>query len=265
MKALTIHKAYLSGVVAGDGWISSLSIGLGAKDLDFVEAFVEAFNSIFDRQIKIRQEKDYWVARTSNKTGKFDCVKTYTQNTKEEKAMWIRGLFDSDGNANLSKVKNGWSRKVAIYSTKTELLEKICLFLDDLGIGTKIYAKKNGSTHYGKKPMFELKVKDGRDNFSKFYSIVGSSILRKQKTLKAICESYVDHDYCKKAQSISAARKRDRALNERLPKLLEVIKTRIENCESVTARSLSQFNDYWSARKTLKMKHNEIVQRAREL
>lgn len=65
------------------------------------------------------------------------------------------------------------------------------------------------------------------------------------------------------AQAKGAATKRQRAIEDRYPRLVAEVARRIELGEPTTYRALASLDGYWSARKTLRLKHSQIVEEAR--
>ena len=142
-----LAKAYLAGVLHGDGWCTRLTLGLRAKDQDFVQAFCQAVNDVFDMDLAPRlDDRGYWLVRTSNKTGKFDWLRDYNPRDNREVGRWLRGLFDSEGNAQLVKRPslgpNSYQRRVAMYSTNLMTLQQGLHYLIHLGISAKIRTTK---------------------------------------------------------------------------------------------------------------------------
>ncbi|MEU7855165.1 HNH endonuclease [Nonomuraea sp. NPDC049141] len=66
------------------------------------------------------------------------------------------------------------------------------------------------------------------------------------------------------SQASGAATKHQRAVQERLPHLLDAVAARIAAGEPTTYRSIAHLDGYWSARKTLGLTHRQIVERAKE-
>lgn len=190
------QQAYVAGVLHGDGWCTALSFGLRTKDEDFATAFRDAVRDVTGKTLPLRSEcqrgRQYLVVRTSNKSGAYSELKTYQPQCADEKSRWLRGMFDSDGNANFCKAvggENSFHRRVAIYKSNIETLKKAAAFLESLEIPNLIRPMKNSSSHLGDQTVYELRVLR-RDGFKKFAVAVGSSIQRKQKTLDLIADSY---------------------------------------------------------------------------
>lgn len=188
-----LSSAYIAGVLHGDGWCTRLTIGLRAKDRDFVEAFAKAINLSFglNKTPKI-DERGYWLLRIGNKSGTFDSAKSYCPKTDEERILWVRGMFDSEGNAQCLKIpkwENSYQRRIAFYSTDTGTLDKVSDYLAKLGIASVLRPTKSSASHKGTKPVFELKV-PRQENMTEFVRLVGSSISRKSLTLQKISATF---------------------------------------------------------------------------
>jgi hypothetical protein len=217
--------AYLAGVLHGDGWCTALTIGLRCKDEEFSRAFAGALVNACGIQLEPRlDERGYWLVRTSNKTGRYNHLRPYEPTGDAEYAAWLRGLFDSEGNAQLTKAKNSenaWARRVAFYSTNTDTLDRAGAYLTALSIDWLRYTMNPSKGHKGDKPVYELRVGVNRENFARFAAAVGSSIARKQKVLDAIPRSYqAGNDYFKRAQRLGAAAKHRRLLEVTLPRVV---------------------------------------------
>jgi hypothetical protein len=194
MKALTIWQPYLAGVLHGDGWCTPLTLGLRSKDRDFAGVFAEAVNALFGTALQSKtDERGYWLVRASNKSGRFNDLKDYEPSDDKERAAWLRGLFDSEGNAQIlpqpRRGPNSYHRRVAFYSTNFVTLGLAASHLHSLDIKHLIRSTKNSATHKGLKLVGELRL-CRREAFQTFARIVGSSIERKQARLDAIAASY---------------------------------------------------------------------------
>lgn len=196
---LTIWEPYLAGVLHGDGWCTRLTIGLRVKDKEFADLFAEAVNELYGTSLApARDDRGYWLVRCGNKTGRFTKLKTYQPTDNDEVGCWLRGLFDSEGNAqlwlNAKMGPNSYHRRVAFYSTDMRTLATASEYLDWLGVAHSIRPTKNSASHKGTKVVYELRMVR-RAGFSRFFEMVGSSIPRKHKTLAAIVSSYQPPGY----------------------------------------------------------------------
>lgn len=193
MKALSVWQpqAYLAGVLHGDGWCTDLTLGLRCKDLDFSETFAAALNDACGTQVKPkRDERGYWLIRQGNKSGRFSHLKAFEPSDNDHLSAWLRGLFDSEGNAQLWHMKaSSFHRRIAIYSTSMSTIERAAEFLDWLDVPHSIRATRKSRTSKGTKTVFELRMVR-KEGFERFRTMVGSSIARKEATIRAITESY---------------------------------------------------------------------------
>lgn len=196
MRALTIYQpqAYLAGVLHGDGWCTDLSLGLRCKDFDFSTAFAAALNDACGTQVTPRRdERGYWLIRQGNKSGKFSHLRGVEPENSAEVSAWLRGLFDSEGNAQCislpRKGPNSFQRRIAFYSTSTDTLLRAHSYLNLLGLDSVIREQTASATHKGTKPVFELKLVR-RPSLQAFSTAVGSSISRKQETLLRIASTF---------------------------------------------------------------------------
>src|SRR5690348_7451096 len=84
-------EAYLAGVLKGDGWCTDY-IGLRVSDQDFAEVFAHAILLVFNISVKVRKdERGYWLVKTSNLTGRFTYLVTYEPLSLDAKAAWLKG------------------------------------------------------------------------------------------------------------------------------------------------------------------------------
>lgn len=204
MKALTVQQplAYLAGVLRGDAWLSTGSgkspsgyLCLRVADLDFAETFAAAIGAAYQVQIEPRRdERGYWLTRTYNGHRRFDPLKGYHPTSDEARAAWLRGLFDSEGNAQLTpkpwRGPGSWERRVAFYSTESSTLLAAQEHMAALGMPSTIRPHRSGPGHLGSRPVEQLRLTSSRDLFLRFSTVIGSSILRKQITLDLIPTTY---------------------------------------------------------------------------
>lgn len=179
-------------------------LGLKVADEDFILTFASAVRRAFGLTVRARREGPYWVAKIG-RIGVFDDLKTREPETRDEVRWWLRGFFDSEGNASLTRSKiseNSWSRRVAFFNTDVALIDRARGYLDLLEIETLTYTMKPSRGHLGTKPVFELLVRSGQENYWRFGELVGSSIARKAQALQAIPRSYVPDlsEHCRQAQ-----------------------------------------------------------------
>lgn len=264
-----LSTAYVCGVLYGDGYATDLSIGLRVSDLDFACAFADALARTTGLWIPPRRDGDYWAVRTSNKTGIHSELRAYVPQTLEEKAAWVRGLFDSEGNAQcrLNGVsENSTGRRVAMYSTELSTLDRAAQYLAELGIETRCSLTQAhlNAGHKGTKPVYELSVRGGKENYTRFVATVGSSIARKHKTLIEIIASYRDMaEYTRTAQAKGAATRRKQAIEVALPQVVAAIRQMIADGIKPTQRNCHAIPGYHRIQGRYK-RHSELVALAME-
>lgn len=103
--------AYVSGVIAGDGWIdwgnASPRIGLEAKDTDFVEHFADALKLLGLKPRKIyRKDTKRFVVRATAKKEFVHSLLNWKMSLDwipDHQISFLRGLFDSEGSVYNSK------------------------------------------------------------------------------------------------------------------------------------------------------------------
>ena len=220
-----IELAYINGVLHGDGWCKQ-ALGLRVKDYDFCKVFSDAFNKVFGTSYEPRiDERGYWLFRVWNKNGKYNHLLEYEPIGIDQYSAWLRGLFDSEGNAQLIKLKRGnnsYGRRVSIFSTNSQTLFRASKYLSEIGINSAIRETKNSDSHKGRKTVFELNIRSSKENYRKFRDFVGTNIERKKVVLDKIVNSYVDDlsQHYRLAQLKGATSKKMRTMNETLPKVV---------------------------------------------
>jgi len=195
MKALTVRQphAYLAGVLRGDGWLNE-SLCLRVADRDFAETFAAAIRNGYGCTAKVNiDERGYFLVRRHS-AGRFDHLRSFEAGSVEEKAAWLRGYFDSEGNAQLtphpSKGPRSFSRRVSFYSTNPATLDLATRYLTELGIETRRCTLKPSKGHLGTLPVEELALRSSKHHYSLFAELVGSSIARKWGVLERLPSSY---------------------------------------------------------------------------
>lgn len=256
-------RAYLNGVIHGDGWLAK-SFGLRSIDRDFTESFSIAITAAFGNVASARKdERGYWLVRLENHRGQFNTLRNFSPASNLEKAVWLRGLFDSEGNAQLTPVKNKPNsvfRNVEFFSTNTATLCKAADFLASLGIGSRAYKMKSSAGHKGTKQVWRLVIQNSCDHFGKFSDLIGSNIRRKAARLAGIAASYcTDLPAALRAAQLKGAATKRRRRESTLPIVLSGIrkliadgkKPTIVECERAIAGYASFRTDYFPHTKLL--------------
>lgn len=243
--------AYLAGVLHGDGYCTARAIGLHVKDLDFAETFALAIREVSTAIVKPSPDrKKYWRVVLLQPEC-FKGVKRYHPQSESEYASWLRGFFDSEGSAYCGRTRrweNSFNRRVGFFNTNIDTLRRAKRYCEQIGVSAEIRPIKSSNGHLGSLPVFELRLANGRDNFTRFAWLVGSSIDRKMKILRAIPLSFsVDHGAAMRAaQLIGATAKRQKTLNETLPTVLREIRKLIDSGIAPTQRNCAGIKKYGS-------------------
>lgn len=216
-RALTVKqpRAYLAGALRGDAWLNK-ALCLRVADQDFAETFAAAIRTGYGCSASVRvDERGYFLVRRHS-AGRFQHLREFEPSSLEEKAAWLRGLFDSEGNAQLTPVpqrgERSYSRRVSFYSTNEETLDLATTHLGALGLSTRRRIVKPSAGHIGIRPVHELALRGSKGQYATFAETVGSSIQRKQMTLTALVASYCDDRsaVCREAQLRGVAVRRAR-------------------------------------------------------
>ncbi len=181
----------------------------------------------------------------------FAAIKSYKPTSAPDRTAWVRGLFDSEGTAYFQVNKrypNCYHRRVSMASSNHKTLRTAKAHLKRLGIGSSILSTKLTAGHYGTKPMYELRLSHSLENYSAFAWEVGSSIARKMDKLRKISLSYsIDlKESMRSAQRIGAANRRASALGIILPRVLSVIKSRMDSGKPVRTKDCLNIPGYAS-------------------
>ncbi len=261
-------EAYLCGVLHGDGWCTQRAIGLRVADYEFSAAFADALQRVFSVRVQPhKDERGYWLVRTRNSTGKYSVLLSFEPQLCDEMAAWVRGLFDSEGNACLRLKKansQSYGRDISLFSTTISTLERAAHYLTFLQIPTYLYPRRNGAGHKGSRTVYRLSVAGRYEHYLQFAKRVGSTISRKQQVLDALPQSYQpDGSYYKKAQAKGAQTKRRRTLEMTIPSVIAQIRALIDEGVKPTYERCATIPGYHAASKHFRL--HELVAQAREL
>lgn len=199
--SISKNLGYILGVLVGDGWLNKNSVGLNAKDKDFVLAFKKALEDEFKLNAKIHFYSGLWrVELHSRQIVKFfknlDYRLIVNEHT-EVKCSFLKGFYDSEGSAYYSERIGVRNRKIELYNTDLELLTICKNLLEELGIKTRKIDKKFRDIRLLKGRMLPITIccritlRENKENFIKFRTLIGFSIERKQKILDKIINSYL--------------------------------------------------------------------------
>lgn len=202
-KKLTPEKAYILGVLCGDGWIyyskkyQSYQIGLEATDIEFVDEFKLCLTGVFKKKllkrkinVKVSGWQDKYEVRICSKMACEDLF-SYGSSFKEDtwivpkeikissiniQARFLMGFFDSEGSVDID-----YNRILATSSNLSGLRE-VGLLLKNFGIRYKILQKTN-------RRVFSLRIQD-RISVEKFQRNIGFVIERKKRRIDELVSKY---------------------------------------------------------------------------
>lgn len=202
-KVLTCEKAYILGVLAGDGWldyspkVGRCQIKLETVDEEFAAEFQRCINVVYGSKPSMRKLterhpgwSDKYYVRLCCKAACEDLLR-YGVSFKHDKwrvpleirnasldiqAAYLRGFFDSEG----SVEKDG--RRINGTSSNLPGLEDISALLRNLGIRSKIIYRPSGNIH-------NVRIQD-RASVELFAEHVGFTIARKKNKLQEGITSY---------------------------------------------------------------------------
>lgn len=183
----TSELSYLLGVMYGDGWLSHThcyTIGLNAKDRDFVEKFRDVLFKICGKTQNISIHNGCFRAHVYSK----DLFGYLSSPLKKHKPLittfpceFIRGFFDSEGTAHKSR---NAVRDVTIKAVNTnlEIILFIRFLLNTLNIQSTLSSSKYLAEHGRVKTIWRIDVSPYESKIH-YWKLIGFSIRRKQKVL----------------------------------------------------------------------------------
>jgi len=201
-KGLTIEKAYLLGILCGDGWIwcnkcpphQTYQFGLQTVDEDFIDEFRRCVYKAYGLKASkyLRKRKQPWQAIFESRI----CSKAVCEDIKhflpdhktrtwhvpgkikianlKTKAAFIKGFFDSEGHVDV--------RRIGATSINLRGLGEMVALLQKFGIRTKIQHRKNHA--------YVLIIQD-RKSIEIYTNHIGFIIRRKSLALSKVLDSYV--------------------------------------------------------------------------
>lgn len=204
-KLLSKDKAYILGVLCGDGWIyyqnkspkQTYQVGLNAIDKDFVYQFKDSLYKVYkiSSDIKVRdRRKPNWnrqfeikicsknvcddlLSFGNFKTSSWRIPQAIFESQPKVKAAFIKGFFDSEGYVSKK------DRRVVGVSTNFDGLSEVSQLLKSLDIESRIKTDSIKSCYY-------LSI-TGRKCIERFLKLVDFSIKRKSLLLEKLVNSYV--------------------------------------------------------------------------
>lgn len=196
-KALTPAKAYILGVLCGDGWMKEggYLLSLNVMDREFIDRFAEKVLCQYGKSCRVYEDKrpSFRCDVSSNQIhadllGYFGGInpKCYEWRVPKDvlngadpiKVEFLKGFFDSEGSVN----SNGRGQVIIGVNNKEGLLE-VQKLLTDLGIESRFgecWHKQRNKMRY----FLTLTVR-GNNGRKAFYDKIGFTITRKQAILEA--------------------------------------------------------------------------------
>ena len=200
--------AYVIGVVLGDGYAyrrrraikgyRGITVGLKAKDKEFVEEFAKCLAKVLGREpIRIRREKSVegYVAEARSQTlyellkkpADLNKLKPYIEHCEECVAAFLRGFADSEGSVN----KHG---TISITNSDLGLLSYIRGLLQRFGIestepklqhpqGRRFYNPRRRKYYTLKHDVYVLNIR--ASSSANFYKYINFTIQRKRQRLES--------------------------------------------------------------------------------
>lgn len=207
-KVLTKEKAYVLGVLCGDGYIRiqqsshSYLVGLDVCDEDFADEFIRCFNKTYfispNKKIRRRQTTSFiknpklqYIVNVTSKLVVEDLLQYSNFKTKtwiipdqiktadlEIKGLFLRGLYDSEGSIRLRKKGH---TELSIFSVNEKSLLDVKNVLEkDFEIFTTLRHSRN---------VARL-VTERFKSIKNFSDYIGFTIQRKQNILKYALSTY---------------------------------------------------------------------------
>jgi len=181
-KGMSKEKAYVLGVLCGDGYISKKVAKLEIrKDEEFIKRFVKSIRKIYGLNYSYRYypKRNSFICDVSNqlickdlmKYGQFGCYNWKTPdkilNSKNDWIVinFLQGLFDSEGRVG--------DYSVSFSSINNRGLEQVKLLLERLGIKSRAHYKHH------------ITVITRKENLKKFRDTIGFTIERKKNKLNS--------------------------------------------------------------------------------
>jgi len=195
--------AYVLGVIEGDGCVTKNDrhyyIRLNVIDKDFADEFECHLRNIgftkiqrYIRKSKSVNRKDLHVVNVYSKyfyewywnLNKYESYLKMFNSNHEYIAMFLKGIFDSEGCVYLDCRKNRkpQSTTITISNTDIKLINLCCNFLDILCIEYNIKSRKRNNNL---KDMYDISIKPY--NFNDFKDKIGTSIKRKYDKMCIAC------------------------------------------------------------------------------
>lgn len=193
--------AYAIGVLEGDGYLDKNSFGLQTKDKDFALNFKNAVENSFGKECKLHFYNGLWrVLLHSRFVVKFlnrIDYHIFKNLPVELKCAFLKGMYDSEGSAYYMAKIGVRNRKLEICNTNLDLMLFCRNLLQELNVKTNKIDKRIRKTRMlkgrklSKMIFYRFQLSENKENFILFRNLINFSIVRKQKQLDKIIDSYI--------------------------------------------------------------------------
>ena len=206
-KQMSLDKAYILGVLCGDGYINynkdkrAYQIGLDVTNKEFFNKFRRCLYKVYKirptneyKIIKIKNWQNKYITRLCSKAACEDLLKygeLKTENWKIPKiikksdlniqAIFLKGLYDSEGDVDKS------CKRIGLTSINGTGLDEVKNVLNNFNIRCTIIIQKDLKPN--RKTRYVLRVQD-RKSVETFYRFINFTIKYKKENLKQIINNY---------------------------------------------------------------------------
>jgi hypothetical protein len=191
------NLGYVYGVMKGDGSLEKRSVSLAVKDKDFILRFKNKFEKLGFKKFYIKKRKDNLLLIKIHSINLVEFLETFDFDrlSRKQKIEFINGFYDSEGNVFCKKYKcyRGVYRRISCYNKNKNVLIKIQIFLNGLGIKSYLSSRFMKGGHsvrpkYRKSYMlYQLAIynKNSLKIFARKFKLFG----RKQKAMEGLNDS----------------------------------------------------------------------------
>jgi hypothetical protein len=182
-KKLSLEKAYILGVLCGDGYIDKNFAKLEIrKDKEFIEEFIRCIKSVYgiDYHYYYYKKRDSYISNIHSRIICKDLLAYGKFGTKEWgvpkcilntdnlglKSSFLKGVYDSEAHVG--------EYRVTLTSSSKKAIKGICRLLEQLSIKHIVYK-------HAKYPVIGIKKKE---NLRLFKELIGFTIKRKMERLR---------------------------------------------------------------------------------
>lgn len=207
-KKMTKFKAYLLGVLCGDGYLyfnpdlQIYQIALQAVDKDFVILFQKYLEKVYHLKVPLSMIKsknknwnikyqarlcskiaclDLLAISNSYRTEKWVVPNKILKSSKIIKSYFLKGFYDSEGNVDIK------SKRISLTSINEKGLKQIRNILYEFGIRSTI--TKRNKVKGNRNPICNLQIHD-RKSVACFFKKIFFGMQRKNRSLQILVNCY---------------------------------------------------------------------------